>query len=138
MDRGAWQATVHRVAETHHDGSNLAGTHARTRQFLLSLFQSLCSSSFKNFIHLFLAALGLLCGVQAFSSCGEWALLSSRAPCCSSFPGRGAQALGSMGLVALHQAGSSWTRDGTCAPSTGRIPNHRTTSKVPLCSSLAH
>ena len=27
------------------------------------------------FIYLFMAALGLLCYVQAFSSCGEWGLL---------------------------------------------------------------
>ena len=30
---------------------------------------------FSRFIYLFLAALGLCCCMQAFSSCGEWGLL---------------------------------------------------------------
>ena len=37
------------------------------------------SLSFLKIIYLFLAALGLYCRTQAFSSCGEWGLGSS---CC--------------------------------------------------------
>ena len=47
--------------------------------FFPSFFLSLADSSFFLFyfifIYLFLAALGLRCCVQAFSSCGEWGLL---------------------------------------------------------------
>ena len=32
-------------------------------------------SPFKNFFFFFLAALGLLCYIQAFSGCSEWGLL---------------------------------------------------------------
>ena len=59
--------------------------------FLLLLFSYFfCFFSFlkNNFIYLFLTVLGLCCCAQAFSSCGEWGLLSScsaRAFHCSSF-----------------------------------------------------
>ena len=57
--------------------------------------------NFNIFIYLLLAALGLHCCVQAFSSCGEWGLRSScsaRASHRSGFPGRGPQALGHVGF----------------------------------------
>ena len=52
-------------------------------------------------LFLFLVALGLCCSMQAFSSCGEWGLLSScdaQASHCGSFSCHGAHALGSMGF----------------------------------------
>ena len=52
---------------------------------------------FKLFIHLFLAVLGLCCGIDFFSSCGEWGLVSSCggwASHCSGFFCYGASALG--------------------------------------------
>ena len=53
--------------------------------FLFFFFLSFLKN---NFIYLFLTVLGLCCCAQAFSSCGEWGLLSScsaRAFHCSSF-----------------------------------------------------
>ena len=50
---------------------------------------------------LLLVVLGLLCGAQAFSSCGEWGLLSgygARAFHCSGFFCCGARALGCAGF----------------------------------------
>ena len=101
----------------------------------------------------FLAVLGLHCRAQAFSSCGEWGLLSScgaRTSHCGGFSCCGAQALGRAGfsscslqalehrfcsrvcLVALWHVGSSQTRDQTHVPCIGRwILNHRTTREVP-------
>ena len=69
-------------------------------------------NSLKN-AHLFLAALGLCCRVQAFSNCGEWGKLSScsaRAHC-DSFSCCGARALGRQASVAAaHRLSScrSW------------------------------
>ena len=72
------------------------------------------------------------CGTQAldcagFSSCGTWAqqlwLVCSTAQ---------AQQLWPTGLAAPQHVGSSWTRDQTCVPCTGRrILNHCTTREVP-------
>ena len=96
---------------------------------------------------LFMAALGLRCSPRAFSTCGHQGLPSSCSAWgfhCSGFSCRRAQALGRagfsscdswvlergltswyMGLVALQHVGSSWTRDGTRDPCTGRrILNH--------------
>ena len=103
---------------------------------------------------LFLVALGLCFCVLAFSSCGEWGLLSSSGvqashcggfSCCKhglqahrlqQFQLMGsrvwAQQLGCTGLVAPRYVGSSSTRDGNCVPCIGRlICNHWNTSKVP-------
>ena len=55
---------------------------------------------FNIFIYLLLAALGLHCCVQAFSTCGEWGLPASygaRASHCSGFPCE-PQALGHVGF----------------------------------------
>ena len=96
--------------------------------------------SINLFIYLFLAALGLHCCAQAFSSCDEqrllfvavhglqarrlqqlW-LLSSRAQ---------AQQLWHMGLVALRHVGSSRARARTRVPCIGRqILNHCTTREA--------
>ena len=59
---------------------------------------------FKKLINLFLAALGLHCFSQAFSSCGEHGLLSScsaQAPHCSGFSCCRVWALGHTGSVAV-------------------------------------
>ena len=65
--------------------------------------QGLCIILKKIFlIYLFLAVLGLLCCKQAFSSCGEWGLLSScPAPAshCCGFSYCGAQALATWASV---------------------------------------
>ena len=56
---------------------------------------------FQMFIYLFLASLGLHCSVQAFSSCGEWGLLSScgaRTSQCSGFSNCGARTLRRVGF----------------------------------------
>ena len=92
-------------------------------------------------IYIHMAALGLRCCAQAFSSCGKWGLLccGALASYCSGFSRCGARALGtlasalwSMGLVALRHGGSSWTRDGTCIAFITRwIPNHWTITVVP-------
>ena len=102
---------------------------------------------FIYFIYLFLAALGLCCCAQAFSSCGEWGLLlvavrglliavaSLVAEHGLQAPGlqqlwlvgsrAQAQQLWCMHLVALQHVGSSGTRARTRVPCTGRrILNH--------------
>ena len=43
--------------------------------FTIVSFFKLSFFFFNKFIYFFLAALGLLCCTQAFSSCGEWGLL---------------------------------------------------------------
>ena len=112
-------------SQSQHDCSNLAGTDARTRQPHASPSAPLLLKPL-SFIHPLLAALGLLWGVWAFSSCDEWAPLSRRraaaaaAKSLQSCPSRsarlliavaslvgGAQALGSTGLVAPRRLGSS-------------------------------
>ena len=65
----------------------------RVWQFLFFLFYK-C-------IYLFLAALGLRCCVQAFSSCGEQASHCDGFPCC------GAQALGTRASVVVARGFSS-------------------------------
>ena len=64
-------------SQSQHDCSNLAGTDARTRQPHASPSAPLLLKPL-SFIHPLLAALGLLWGVWAFSSCDEWAPLSRR------------------------------------------------------------
>ena len=80
-----------------------------------------------------MAALILHYCVQTFSSCGKWELLSSGsvwASHCSGFS-CGPWALGPTDLVAGWYAESSWTRDQTYVPCTGRqILNHWTTREV--------
>ena len=94
-------------------------------------------------IYLFLSALGLHCFAWAFSSCGEQGLLSGCGAQCSHGGGFscGAQVLGTWGSVvvvlalehglsqqlwclwcpvALQHVESSWARDQTCVPHTGR------------------
>ena len=87
------------------------------------------------FIHLFSAVLGLCCFAQAFSSCSKWALLScagfspqrllllqstgSGHAGCSSW-GTQAQSSQLVGLVAPKHVKSSWIRDQTHVPCTGR------------------
>ena len=95
---------------------------------------------FKNFIYLFLAVLGLAFCAWVFFSFGEQGLLSSCsawASHCSGFSCHGAQALehrlSSSGkwAVSPRYMGSSWTRDQTYVPCTGRrILNHCTTREV--------
>ena len=83
-----------------------------------------------------LVALGLHCYVRAFSSFGD-------PGCCSLVAVRGllllwnlgcrawAQQLWCSGLVPVWHVGSSWARDRTCVPCTGRwIFNHCTTREV--------
>ena len=69
-------------------------------------------------------------GAWAFSSRGEWGLLSSCGPWASSYSGFSCcrtQALGCSGLVAQQQVESSWTRNRTRVPCIGRrILNHWT------------
>ena len=90
---------------------------------------------FKIFICLFLTVLSLCCCFRASSSFSYWGLLSScgvQASCDGGFSYWGPWALGHVGLVALWNVESSWTRDGTCVPCIGRqILNHWTTREVP-------
>ena len=84
--------------------------------------------------------LGLRCCRQAFSSCGEWGLLSSCGAETSRCGGFSLQNMGSTmqarslwctGLVALWHVESSWPRDRTCVPCIGRqILSHWTTREV--------
>ena len=94
------------------------------------------------FIYLILAALGLRCCTQAFSSCGErgllflavHGLLIAVASLVVEHGGCRVQAqwLWRTGLVAQWHVGSSWTRAQTRVPCTGRqILNHCTTREVP-------
>ena len=62
------------------------------------------------FSYLFLAALGLRCYVQAFSSCGEWGTTlhcSAPASCCGDFSCCGAQALSVWASVVVARGLSS-------------------------------
>ena len=88
-----------------------------------------------------MAALGLPCCVQAFSSCSEYGLLSgysAQASYCGSFSRRRAQPLGPVGsVVVAHWLSFPWhvkssrTREQTCVPCTGRwVLNHWTTREV--------
>ena len=81
------------------------------------------------FIYLFLAALGLHCCTQAFSSCGERRLLVAVRRLLLAvaslvaeheLQARGLQQLWHTGLVAPQHVGSSWTRDRNCVPCIGR------------------
>ena len=87
-------------------------------------------------IYLFLTVLSLCCCFRASSSFSYWGLLSScgvQASCDGGFSYWGPWALGHVGLVALWNVESSWTRDGTCVPCIGRqILNHWTTREVQL------
>ena len=70
MDRGAWQATVHRVAES--------WTRLKRR-------------------HVCVAVLSLHCGTQAFSSCSKWGILcrcSAQVAHCGGFSCWRTEALG--------------------------------------------
>ena len=103
---------------------------------------------FKKLINLFLAALGLRCCVQVFSSCGERASHCGGFSCCGaralgvrdsvvvarglSNCGSQAQQLWHMGSVALWHVASSRTKDQTHVPCIGNgIPNHCITREVP-------
>ena len=92
--------------------------------------------------YLFLAALGLCCCAQAFSSCSEQRLLSSCSvwglcrgsfSCCGTWVLEpGLQLLQLTGSVTLRHVGSSQIRDPTGVPYNGRpILNHWTTREVP-------
>ena len=82
------------------------------------------------------AALSLHCCVPVFSSCSEQGY--SQALGCTGFSSCGSQALEhrlsschAWGFVALQHVGSSWTRDRTHVPCTGRrTPTHCTTGEV--------
>ena len=101
---------------------------------------------FFNFIYLFLlfAVLGLSCCALAFSSLASrgyslvavHGLLNAGASLVAEhrLQACGLQQPWLMGLVALQHVRSSWIRDQTCVPCTGRqILNHWTTREVPLC-----
>ena len=96
--------------------------------------------SFK--ISCFLVALGLRCYPRAFSSCGEWGLLSSgsaRASHCGGFfvaehglQAHGLQYLRRSGLVAPWHVESSWIGDWTRVSCIGRwILIHCSTREIP-------
>ena len=88
-------------------------------------------------VYLFLAALGLRCCAWALLGCSKRVLQSSCAAqasrwgdfsCCRAW----ALGLPQLSLVAPQQEESSWSRDQTCVPCTGRlILNGWTTTKVP-------
>ena len=86
---------------------------------------------------LVLAALGLLCCVQAFSSCGEWGLLwlwCTGVSLCRLLLLQGSkvhqlQQLWCMGLAAPRHVGSSTARDQNHVFCIGWILNHWTTRK---------
>ena len=87
--------------------------------------------------YLFLVVLGLRCYAWAFSSCGEWGLLSScvaRASHCGEhgLQAHGLQYLQCLGLVAPWHVESSRIRDRTHVPCIGRqILMHCCTREVP-------
>ena len=91
------------------------------------------------YYYYFLAALSLRCSMQAFSSCGVWALEhAGSAVLMHELSGCGMQtSLAAMhGLSCCETCGlwhlSSLTRDQTCIPCIGRwILNHWTTREVP-------
>ena len=108
-----------------------------------------------------MAALGLCCFVQAFSSCSEWRLLSSLRSVAFSVRWRlllWTVGCGVCGLQELRSrvpecrlsscgsrhsclvcAESSWTRDQTCVPCIGRrTPNPWTTREVPILLLISH
>ena len=116
-------------------------------------FHLICHTSF----YLLLAALGLCCctwalyscsGPGLLSSCGVWASHRSVFSCCRALAlGRSgfssyctwAQLFSCTGLIVLWNVGSSWTRDQTWVPCTGRwILNHWTTREVPNVYLLYH
>ena len=96
---------------------------------------------FYNLFILFLATLGLRCCVWAFSSCGErweptlcWGAQASHCRCFSCCEALVTQVsvVWCKGLVVLHHVESSWTRNRTHVPCTGRqILNHWTTREIP-------
>ena len=92
-------------------------------------------SFIKNYHYLSLAVLGLCYWLWAFSSCGEWGLLSSRGAqvspggvffCCRAW------SLGQVGFSSCSMAlESSWAKDWTHVPCIGRqILNHWTTREI--------
>ena len=76
----------------------------------------------KNFIYIFLVALGLHCCAWAFSSCGEWRilfiamhrLLIAAASVVAEHRLRRTGFVWCMGLVAPWHVESSWTKNPTC------------------------